>query len=172
MKPYGTPYENTTNDWAYLLQASKAARYPIRTKHDDQIWYNLTSVEAMRKRGEELTSPYREYEANYRDALKRAEYSGPTPVRQKKIQAAQEEMAALQAQLEEAQKPVEPPARGTPEYWTWRPEMLEAKRAERQETISRLQAQIDELARRVENLHAPTDYQARKMRRAQREAEE
>jgi len=27
VKPDGRPYENTTNDWAYLLQASKAARY-------------------------------------------------------------------------------------------------------------------------------------------------
>jgi hypothetical protein len=27
VKPDGKPYENTTNDWAYLLQASKAARY-------------------------------------------------------------------------------------------------------------------------------------------------
>jgi len=147
-------------------------RYPIRTKHDDQVWYNLTSVEAMRKRGEELTSRYREHQANHQDALKRAEYAGPTPARQRKIQAAQEEMATLQAQLEEARKPVEPPARGTPEYWTWRPEMLQAKQAEQQETISRLQAQIEELAQRVEELHTPTDYQARKMRKARREAGE
>jgi len=27
VKPNGKPYQNTTNDWAYLLQASKAARY-------------------------------------------------------------------------------------------------------------------------------------------------
>jgi hypothetical protein len=26
-KPTGEPYQNTTNDWAYLLQAAKAARY-------------------------------------------------------------------------------------------------------------------------------------------------
>jgi uncharacterized coiled-coil protein SlyX len=73
---------------------------------------------------------------------------------------------------EEARKPIGPPVRGTPEYWTWRPEMLEAKRAEQKETVSCLRAQIEKLAQRVEKLQAPTDYQARKMRRTRREAGE